>query len=186
VAPVATPLHARLEKAGRLRTNNGEVAAVPWTTNIVHPTMSEEVMLAGTKWLANHLYDPELFTERLLTFIDKFGARRDPKSLDSTPQPALRSIDGDTFAILGEFRRLGPTEYRMWRRIQSAILAKPQTGTFVYIALLQYMQIRYMYERGRFWDVEVVNRAPHHEPAPAPLSIIRSSPATPAPSAALN
>jgi radical SAM superfamily enzyme YgiQ (UPF0313 family) len=157
VAPAATPLHARLEKAGRLRPNDAEVAAVPWKTNIVHPTMSEEELRAGMKWLANHLYDPELFTERLLVFVDKLGVRRDPQWNHAGPARPLRSVEVDTFEIVSEFRRLGPVEHRMWRRIRDAIAAKPPAGTFVLAALLQYMQIRYMYEVGQFWDVEVVN-----------------------------
>jgi radical SAM superfamily enzyme YgiQ (UPF0313 family) len=152
VAPEATPLFARLEKAGRLRPNHAEAAASPWTTNIVHPTMSETELGAGIRWLANHLYDPERFIERLLVFIDKFGARRDRRLTATTRVPPLRSVDVDTFEVVSEFRRLGPVEHRMWRRIQEAIAAKPCAGTAVFIALLNYMQVRYMYDVGRLWD----------------------------------
>lgn len=173
VAPAATPLHARMEKAGRLRPNNAEVAAVPWTTNIVHPTMSEGELREGMRWLANHLYDPELFTDRVLVFVEKFGTRCDPKWTQTAPVLPLRSIDADTFEVVSDFRRLGPVEGRMWRRIREAIAAKPRAGTFVFSALLQYMQIRYMYEMGQFWDVEIVNPAQKSEAAPPLISIAR-------------
>ena len=58
VAPVATPLHARLSAAGRLTPDSPEVAATPWTTNIVPAQMSREQLLEGIRWLCNKLYEP--------------------------------------------------------------------------------------------------------------------------------
>jgi len=40
----------------------------------------------------------------------------------------------------------------MWSRITRELYKKPELLGFVMGSLLQYMQIRYMYEQGRFWE----------------------------------
>jgi hypothetical protein len=87
--------------------------------------------------------------------------------------PPLRSIEVDTFEIVSDFRRLGPVEHRMWRRVQEAVSARPDVGPFVFAVLLRYMQIRYMYEVGQFWDVEIATPGRRRESAPPLISITR-------------
>ena len=173
VAPAATPLHARIKSEGRLKEGGSEVAAVPWTTNIVHRNMTEEQLLGGLRWLANKLYSPEFFGARLLSFIEVFGARRDPKRHEPVRPGLGRSVDCDTLEVLFKVRELGRAEEQMWNQVMAATKAKPDATPFALNALIQYMQIRYMYDQGHFWEPRLAaNSAP--EPVAAPLVSLRT------------
>ena len=161
VAPAATPLHARIKAAGRLKEGGGEVAAVPWSTNIVHPSFTEDALVTGLRWLANSLYHPEAMAERLIRFIELLGKRRDPKLRDPMKAGQMRSIDRDAIAVLGQVPTLGKAESAMWNTVMRATAKKPEATAFVLVAMLQYMQIRYMYELGQFWEIRP------GEPSPA-------------------
>jgi len=67
VAPVATPLYERLEGVRRLACYN-EVGATsePWTTNNIPLRMTREQLFTGLRWLANRLYHPGAFGDRVL------------------------------------------------------------------------------------------------------------------------
>src|ERR1019366_8482549 len=162
-APAATPLYARLAEAGRLKTGGSEVAAVPWTTNIVHPTMKDEELIGGLRWLPKNLYLPQSFRDRLLLFIEKLGPRRDPKWQTAGGTDAVRSVDRDSMDIIYKLKSLGPAEAAMWTRVMTACARKPEALPFVLISCLQYMQIRYMYDLGQFWDAQL-------SAAPAPAA----------------
>jgi hypothetical protein len=152
VAPPATPLHARMKASGRLRENDSEVAGVPWATNIVHPRLSPEAMASGIKWLANQLYAPDAFVERVLTFVRKFGASHHPRARAVARLDSRRSVDADTVCLVNQFRRLGPVEERAWGRLLAAMARNPPAARFVFVSVLQYLQIRHMYEMGQFWN----------------------------------
>ncbi|MBI4574388.1 MAG: B12-binding domain-containing radical SAM protein [candidate division NC10 bacterium] len=153
VAPSATPLHARMERAGRLMPDGSEVAAMPWSTNIVPQQMTRQQLLSGIQWLCNALYRPEAFGERVLRFVEQLGRRRDPGHLDGAwTLDNLREVDTEGFALLPRLKRLGPGESRMWSRICRALARRPECTEFVIPMLVQYLQIRYMYERGSFWE----------------------------------
>ena len=72
VAPEATPLHARMKAEGRLLEDANETALVPWETNIVSAGMTREQRSIGMHWLANRLFHPEFFGDRMIRFIDRF------------------------------------------------------------------------------------------------------------------
>jgi radical SAM superfamily enzyme YgiQ (UPF0313 family) len=164
VAPAATPLYARMEKLGRLKQNGSETPAIPWTTNIIHPKMSEDELVGGIKWLTNSLYTPAAFGERLFAFIKKFRGLRDPGSARKGPNNNLRGVDRDTMDILHKFRRLGKDEAKLWERVMDACSNKPEATPGVFLAITQYMQIRYMYDKGSFWEPQLATA-----PAPAPI-----------------
>jgi radical SAM superfamily enzyme YgiQ (UPF0313 family) len=68
-----TPLHARMEREGRLREVKlggvrGDTAEF-MTTNIVPTCMSDEELVGGYRWLLGKLYEPEAFGERLVRLI---------------------------------------------------------------------------------------------------------------------
>jgi radical SAM superfamily enzyme YgiQ (UPF0313 family) len=135
VAPAATPLYERMAKEGRLVSEGLEVAAMPWSTNIVPRQMTREQLLDGVQWLCNKLYHPSAFGERVLRFIDRLGKRRDPQHAEGRRYLRdFRAVDLDGLDLLSNF------------------LKKPEAGEFVAVMLLQYMQIRYMYEQGQFWE----------------------------------
>lgn len=170
VAPAATPLHERMRQQGRLKDNRSEIAAVPWSTNIVHPTFTEAQLLGGLQWLSNNLYSPARFGERLITMIGKLGKRRDPRWGDAIRLEDMRGVDQDCYGLLGKVPRLGPEEEKMWTRVMAAVAKKPETREFVNVALIQYMQVRYMYDRGQFWEPRLADPKAN---APAALTALR-------------
>ena len=157
VAPVATPLHARLAAAGRLVPDVVEVAAMPWSTNIVPVRMSREELLAGLRWLCNKLYEPAAFGERLLRQIEFFGKPGEPAERLATD--SLRPLDADTATLLGTLGQLGPAEDDMWRSVRTALRSRPAATAHVMSTLVQYLQIRYMYESTGIWQPELARES---------------------------
>jgi len=154
VAPAATPLHERMAGEGRLVSGGSEVAAAPWNTNIVPRQMTGEQLLEGIQGLCNKLYQPSAFGERVLRFMAALGGRGGPRRAKAKRDPGgdLRTVDHDSLALLSKLERFGPQEREMWSRITRELYKKPELRGFVMGSLLQYMQIRYMYEQGRFWE----------------------------------
>lgn len=151
VAPAATPLHARMKAAGRLQSD-GDVAAVPWSTNIVPTQMTQPELLGGLQWLCNKLYDPAAFGERIIRFMQLHGKRSGLPQQNSKTRPVLRPIERDGHQLVTKIKQLGPRENAMWSRINAQILKRPELASTVLKFLSQYMQIRHMYERGQFWE----------------------------------
>lgn len=176
VAPAATPLHARMRAEGRLKENGSEVAAVPWTTNIVHPKLPEAQLIGGLKWLANHLYNPATFGERLVSFIEMFEPPRDARIADARRPERARSVDRDSLDVVYKLRHLGPDEAKLWSRVMRATNKKPDVIPFVLASFLQYMQIRYMYELGQFWDAKLVAGLETQKPSSERLMHIGRAP----------
>ena len=162
VAPAATPLHDRLQTAGRLLADGSEVAAMPWSTNIIPKLMTQKELLRGVRWLANRLYSPEAFGDRLLRFIARVGERRDPKHLETLAHPGkqrLRPVEEGGREIVRRLTALGPEEATMAYKIFGAVSKKPQAFEYAKAALFHYAQIRYMYDQGQFWDTHVAGEA---------------------------
>ncbi len=153
VAPVATPLHARLSAAGRLIADGAEVAAMPWSTNIIPARMTHAELLAGLRWLCNKLYAPAAFGERLFRQIEFIGDTADgSERLAAGPN---RSFEVDSLALLGTLSKLGAAEAEMWGRVRRALRLHPAATAHVIPTILQYLQIRYMYERNEVWMPEL-------------------------------
>ncbi len=162
VAPAATPLHHRLAAEGRLVADGSEVAAMPWSTNIVPRMMSREELLRGVRWLANKLYAPREFGDRLLSFMARVGERRDPKYLSWKRLPGkepLRPVEHSGREIVRRLTALGPEEAKMAYTVFGAVSKKPQVFEFARASLFHYAQIRYMYAQGQFWDDHVAGEA---------------------------
>jgi hypothetical protein len=86
-------------------------------------------------------------------FIELLGARHDPGSVeDKAGRQVARSIEFETLDLIAEIPRLGPEEAEMWSRIAKALRRKPQATRAVFAALMQYRQIRYMYEHCAIWE----------------------------------
>ncbi|MGH8538712.1 MAG: DUF4070 domain-containing protein [Gammaproteobacteria bacterium] len=131
-----------------------EVAAAPWDTNIVPRQMTREQLLEGIQRLCNKLYQPAAFGERVLRFMAALGRHGGPRRAKAKRDPGgdLRAVDHDSLALLSKLERFGPQEREMRSRITRELYKKPELLGFVKGSLLQYMQIRYMYEQGRFWE----------------------------------
>ena len=150
VAPDATPLHARLQAANRLDNQDATgTSMTPWQTNIIPAGMSQETLYAGLHWLANNLYAPDAFGERLLHLIETFGQ----KSSVAPPQKRMvRDVDLNAFQVVRNIADLGEAEARMLRRVISAVAQQPAAQGVAMSMLFRYRQLRYMYERGQFWE----------------------------------
>lgn len=149
-APHATPLFARLADAGRL-VDAYEVPGHPWNSNVVPALMSREELTAGIRWLANALYHPQHFGERVLAYVEQLrfapGSRR--------PQPrrtGVRSVDRDTLGLIADIPKLDREAAAMWRRIMAVLPANPGASVPIMEAFARYQQLRFMYEQGGFWD----------------------------------
>lgn len=167
VAPEATPLYDRMERDNRLawpgQAANAANAthtliALPWLTNIVPNQMSQAELLEGIRWLANRLYAPAAFGERMLHLIDRFQAP--PVPLASRRE--LRRVEQNLIPVIQNLYNQGDAEAQMISQVMDAAMAKPVVYSLVGAILFQYAQIRYMYEQGQFWE-------PHLVQQPAPV-----------------
>lgn len=154
VAPAATPLHDRMQKEGRLISGGSEVAASPWNTNIVLRQMTSEQLMEGMRWLCNNLYHPQAFSDRVSRFINKLGAAAQPKGRYGGAQPfqAPRPLDIDCLQMLSGWTGYGAAERKMMEDISRLAATKPEAAPYIKPLLAQYMQIRFMYESGQFWE----------------------------------
>ncbi len=152
IALDATPLHTRLQQTGRLLTGSahlGYVAGTPWDTNIIPKQMSRAALLSGLRWLGNRLYHPTAFGQRMLQFIDSY---QEPASSSLPMRKINRPAEIDTMEVVRNVCRLGPEEARMFFEITAATIGKPVTQKLVLLMMMQYSQVRYMYQQGRFWE----------------------------------
>jgi radical SAM superfamily enzyme YgiQ (UPF0313 family) len=153
VAPAATPLYARMAAEGRLVADGSEVAAMPWNTNIEPRNMSRADLLRGIRWLCNKLYEPAAFGERVHKLIDRLGERHDPRARErGWRRGEARSIDADSIKLLKGLIALGPAEAQMCAGIGKRLVEKPAAADYVLPALVQYLQVRYVYEQGSLWN----------------------------------
>lgn len=173
VAPAATPLHARMEREGRLALDGSEVAAMPWSTNILPQQMTREQLLSGIQWLCNSIYHPEVFAERVLNFIDKL--RPHPANVATETRAVPREIDIDVIEMIGKLAALGDAEAEMISRIVAKAGQKPEVSSQVASILLVYAQIRYMYEQGSFWDYRLASSAAPAFTRPDSLPVLPQS-----------
>ncbi|MBV8817920.1 MAG: radical SAM protein [Acidobacteriaceae bacterium] len=162
VAPDATPLHARMERANRLFHEGSEGPAMPWSTNIEPQQMTRDQLLSGVQWLCNNLYHPAAFAERVCHFIDRVNPRSLEPTVPVQSNGKARTVDLDSAELVGKFHTLGREEASMLSKIIMKAATKPALKPLIFSTLLQYVQIRYMYERGSFWEYRLAA-----EPAPA-------------------
>src|SRR5690606_28977597 len=124
-APDATPLHARLRQEGRLvadpQQGTYSVSGL-WPTNIVPQQMSAQELYNGFRWLANRLYEPRAFAQRMFRFIERC---RPTSSNDLRFRSSKRRIDGQMAAAIRDVRNLGSAESRMFSEIMAAAAGKP-------------------------------------------------------------
>ena len=156
VAPAATPLHARLEKDGRLRAGS-ESAATPWSTNIVHPTMTNEELIGGLQWMVNNLYSPDRFGDRLIGFANKLEPRRIRRATNDPRRRVARGIELVTFDLISKLRHAGAAEARLLNRVTSQISHKPDAIPHVFSCLASYLQVRLMLKQGQFWEPQLAD-----------------------------
>lgn len=146
-APRATPLYTRLQKAGRVLSEEELASEGPptwWTTNVIPSGMSREQLRRGIQWLFRSLYAPEAFEARVNRALDSFGAKYlarigTRRSLDYRP------VEADAVALAFRIGELGSAEAAMVRRIFRRIEQRPEAAYGGITALANYAQIRRSY-----------------------------------------
>ena len=154
IASDSTPLKERIQREGRLSELRRQSAqGVPWASNIVPTSMTMQQLDDGLQHLANMLYSPEAFDERMVRFIETFGralagrrrraGRTSRRCATSTSNACrCRSTCGawaKQSAACG--RASGPQRPRGRRRSRSS------RALFV-----QYAQVRHMFDVGQYWE----------------------------------
>lgn len=90
-APPRTPLHERLERAGRIHPTSDWADNCAWT-NIVPKQMGRAELFSGYASLIRHLYDQENYTRRLMSNVARM---RPPQAGDTGARtPTLGEIKG--------------------------------------------------------------------------------------------
>ncbi len=152
-APKTTPLYERLKQSGRLLEDGDyHCDATPWSTNVIPKQMSRDEFFSGMRWLANSLYHPDAFGERLRAFIENVREPETEAGLRATPPRASRRIDLQSMKVIQSLAKLGPGENRLLSEAIAASGNKSVASRHVTASLFRYAQIRYLYEHGRFWD----------------------------------
>jgi Lon protease-like protein len=109
-------------------------------------------------WLYNNLYHPAAFTERLSSFIAKFETQLPSGTQAPSPAqmpPPSRPIENDLMGLIVKLASLGPQEARMCSDVAKLATRKPQLMILLKSVLAQYAQIRYMSEKGSYWNPQL-------------------------------
>ena len=118
--------------------------------------MSRDTLLEGIHWLCNAIYHPAAFEERIANFVATFGRRHGARD-DSMGEP--RAVSGESAKLIRQMSRRGPAERRMLANITKMLPQNRAASRHVMRALFQYYQVRYMFERGSFWEPDLAAEA---------------------------
>jgi hypothetical protein len=122
--------------------------------------MSHGELEQGARWLANALYHPPNYEQRVLRMIELLGERRDPRGLEPQQEAEpVRAIDEDSVELIRALPRMGPLEARMLTRVTAAARARPGTRSFAAEALGYYVHVRHIYEASGLWEPDPERRA---------------------------
>lgn len=120
VAPHKTPLWKRLEKDGRLWSEEGFANNFA-STNVIPKQMSRQQLFEGYRWLIRELYTPHAYEERLITAIESIdrkvssGARFGSTDIKPGELWKLAKISG--FFMLHRDKRVRSLFWRMVRLV---------------------------------------------------------------------
>jgi hypothetical protein len=154
MAPASTPLHDRMARDGRL-VAGPEVAALPWATNIVPRRMSRATLVDGLRRLCNELYAPDALADRtvaLLRALKRPDASTKCPAHRATARPPRRAVMDDLREVVASVASLGDAELRLCLTLDAESAGHPAARYAAAAVLVQYRQIRHMYEHGGFWN----------------------------------
>lgn len=163
VAPVATNLYTRIESENRLLQNKiTEVIAVPWKTNIIPKKLTQEQLFSGMKWLCNNLYHPVAYEKRVMNFLRKYNftmfSKQDTNSLTNPFTKNREHLFSHGKKLINILSLKGEQEERMVKRLTDFSYHDPVKSLYVYCFLVNYAQIRYMYEHEKFYDSSLISK----------------------------
>jgi hypothetical protein len=119
--------------------------------------MTREELFEGIRWLCNSIYHPAAFEQRMLKLIDTLGSTRVPLfARQETHAAKPRPVGTDGARMLQRIRHLGPDEEKMFLGIIRKLRGNRHAASEVLGCMLQYCQVRHMYERSRLWDPTLV------------------------------
>jgi hypothetical protein len=144
VAPGATPLHARLQKEGRIAFDDRFGAGGFLETNIRPKLMSAAQLKAGVKWLMNDIYAPAAYGRRVRQYVDASTLRK----------PARRAtlfgrLEG---ALAKRLAQYGLAERSLLELMEELAWQRPDLRGHLSYMLLHYCQVRYLMEANQLWD----------------------------------
>jgi len=152
VAPAATPLHARLEREGRLIEGGSETAGKLWATNIIPKKMTHDELLDGVKWLCNKLYDPRAYLTRVMRLVEVLDTRNGARpSEDKSKIDPPRPVELQGIELIRRLALKGPSEARLVWKVLSTIARNPELREAISWYLIAYMQLRHAYDLGNVW-----------------------------------
>ncbi len=152
IASDSTPLKARIQREGRLANIDPAAQGVPWASNIRPIGMTADDLQDGLQRLSNTLYSPEAFGERMMKFIETCGRALPDAGPEQMDLGSLRDIDKQCLQVALDVRRMGEREKKMWSAVWSASARRPATAALVTRILVQYAQVRHMFEAGHYWE----------------------------------
>ena len=150
VAPAATPLHARIEKEGRLLGHDRVGAGSLLRTNIEPKNMTYEQMLDGLRWLLHAIYEPNAFLARMERFVELAPKSKNPR------YRAPNQIERQLYKRLAD---MGPGERKLVRRTWEIARDYPVLRSEIMYTLMIYCQIRYMLDAQDIWRPALVGAA---------------------------
>jgi hypothetical protein len=149
IAPNGTPLHDRMVRDGRLLPvqRHNLSTATPWHTNIIPNLMSRDDLLDDVQTLAEQIYHPDAFGERMLHMLRKLGPYQGPQlSASQAASVQQTGLMRETAALVRALASSGPEEKAMVGRIGRYVLDhRPETLPLVQTCLRFYAQIRHVY-----------------------------------------
>jgi radical SAM superfamily enzyme YgiQ (UPF0313 family) len=144
VAPEATPLHARMQKEGRL-VSHGRVGAGGFLKpNFMPKMMSATELEQGSAWLLNRVYAPDAYARRLRAFVDAC-----PVSPGMAGPPRFGPLE---MAIGAKLAQYGAGELRLVRLIEELFAKRADLRPQLSYQLAFYSQVRFMIARHGLWN----------------------------------
>jgi len=152
VAPAATPLHARLEREGRLIEGESETVGGIWVTNVIPKKMTRDELLDGVKWLCNKLYDPRAYRKRIMRLVEVLNTRNGARpSEDKSEIDPPRPVELQGIELIRRLALKGPSEARLVWKVLFTVMRHPELKEAISWYLIAYMQFRHAYDLGNVW-----------------------------------
>jgi hypothetical protein len=151
VAPMATPLYARLLQDGRIISDDRRHTGTFLETNIRPKLMSSQQLKAGATWLVNTIYAPSAFMDRLEAF-----AALNPVE-DAPPPGRMKVIPR---ALATRLSTYGHDERAMLERMDGLRQRRPDLSGHFDRALAYYCQARHIFQMSGIWNPALASERP--------------------------